>query len=349
MVRKLKNIEKTKEFNENTKLLRKGTQIVECIMKDENECLGKIVEAHSIQNNRFLKKISRNGYVYYFDTGMNDDNQLISTFEEKGRKVFSTFKGFCQKHDKQLFQPIEDKEYTGSNEQDFLFAFRAFAKGLHSKKQIVLCYKNLLNKLLNENISENRLYDFRVFEIRNRLKNEEINLALLTDELKIFKTGIKEKVFNSIYTYKIILEKEYPIVCNSLFLPYRDVNFNFIFNQEQYHKIQIGELNPNIYLNIFPENDKTYILISCLEKNKDILKNFFKNLIDKENIKHKISTLVLTHSENTGFSPEYIDNYFNEEEIEEINNIFMENVPNILYTSKTQINLFRDIPIKNNQ
>ena len=108
------------------------------------------------------------------------------------------------------------------------------------------------------------------------LTKEELTLKLFTEELKIFKMAIKEKKYDCIYTYKIILEKEYPIVCNSTFIPYVDANFNSVFSDEEYNKIQLGELNPNIFLNVFPANNKTYILLSCLEKNKDILKKFLK-------------------------------------------------------------------------
>lgn len=339
MVRKIKNKEKTKGLKEVIRELRNGTQVVECILKseDENECSGKIIEAHSIQNNRFLKKISQNGYIYHFEAGITDDTKLIFDFEKKGRKSFSTFRGFCKKHDKELFQPIEDKEYLETEEQNFLFAFRAFAKEMHAKKESVLYHKNLLNKLNMKNPLEYHI-----------LKNEELTLSLFNEELKIFKMALKEKKFDCIYTYKIILEKEYPIVCNSTFIPYIDANFNNVFNEEEYKRIQSGELNPNIFLNIFPENTKTYILMSCFEKDKDILRKFFQSLSDEKYIKYKLSALILHYAENTGFSPEYINNYFLEEEVNKITSLYEKTTKNTLYDKEIKINLFKDSPIKIN-
>lgn len=340
IVRKIKSKEKTKKFEETIKELRYGTQVAECILKseDENECSGKIIEAHSIQNNRFLKKIAQNGDIYYLKIGVADDDKLMFEFEKKGRKSFSTFRGFCKKHDKELFQPIEDREYTETDEQNFLFAFRAFAREMHAKKESVLYFKNM-SSLDNLNMSS-------FLGIIDILTKEELTLKLFTEELKIFKMAIKEKKYDCIYTYKIILEKEYPIVCNSTFIPYVDANFNSVFSDEEYNKIQLGELNPNIFLNVFPANNKTYILLSCLEKNKDILKKFFESLFDKQYIKEKISSLILHYAENTGFSPEYINKYFLEEELNEIKNLYQKTLENTLYTGKTQINLFRDISLK---
>lgn len=341
MVRKIKNKEKTREFKEVIRELRNGTQVAECILKseDENECSGEIVGAHSIQNNRFLKKISQNGDIYHFEAGVTNDTELIFDFEKKGRKSFSTFKGFCKKHDKELFQPIEDKEYTETDEQNFLFAFRAFAKEMHAKKESVLYHENLLSKMDINNLN---LY-FTEFKILN---NEKLTLSLFNEELKIFKTALKEKKFDCIYTHKIILEKEYPIVCNSTFIPYIDANSSKVFNKEEYEKIQSGELNPNVFLNIFPANNKTYILMSCFEKDKDILKKFFESLSDEKYIKYKLSTIILHYAENTGFSPEYINNYFLEEELNKIRNLYQETTRNTFYAKKIQINLFRDIPYK---
>lgn len=343
MIRKIKNKEKTKGLKKVISELRNGTQVAECILKseDENECSGKIIEAHSIQNNRFLKKISQNGYIYHFEAGITDDTKLIFDFEKKGRKSFSTFRGFCKKHDKELFQPIEDKEYLETEEQNFLFAFRAFAKEMHAKKESVLYHKSLLNKLNMKNL---HLY----FSECSILKNEELTLSLFNEELKIFKMALKEKKFDCIYTYKIILEKEYPIVCNSTFIPYIDANFNDVFNEEEYKKIQSGELNPNIFLNIFPENTKTYILMSCFEKDKDILKKFFQSLSDEKYIKYKLSVLILHYAENTGFSPEYINNYFLEEEVNKIASLYEKTTKNTLYDKEIKINLFKDSPIKIN-
>ena len=338
MVRKLKNQEKTKTLEKFLKKIEKNTQIAECIWDEKDECFGKIVQAHSIQNNRFLKKISKDGNIFEFSLGVSEDNSLMSSFKKIGRKSFSTFRGFCQKHDKELFQPIEDKDYSETQEQNFLFAFRAFAKEFHTKKQVSLTYKNLITEI--ENNPDINNFILKIFSLK-LLNNEEISLKIFQEELKFFKKEIKEKTFNGLYTYKIILNKEYPIVSNSAFIPYLNVNFEDVFTEQEYEKIQTGEINPTIYLNIFPENNKTFILISCLERYKNILEKFFNAFGNKREIKDQLSTLILMYAQNTGFSPEYIENFFTLEEIEDINDLFIENLPNPLFSSKYSINLFK--------
>ena len=341
MVRSAKSIEKTREFKKILSKLKKDSEVVECIWKDENECEGKIITAHSIQNNRFLNKISENGDIYYFSPQITKDDELVSEFEKKGRKTFSTFRGFCQKHDKELFQAIEDHKYVGSDEQKFLFAFRAFAKEYHSKKQGIISYENLINMIINTS-GEIESKNERLFLCYQMLEYEKITVDILKRELEFFKKEIKKKTFQGIYTKEIILSKEYPIVCNSLLLPYLNSEFEECFLEEETEKIQNGDLNPGIYLNIFPEDGKTYVLISCLEKYKELLKKFYSPLEKKENILNQISNIILMYAENTGFSPKYIKEFFVEQEIEKINEIFMENLRDPYFSLKKSINLFRE-------
>lgn len=51
-------------FARNYKEMRKASRIKECIYPDHSSCSERIINAHSIQNNKILAKISDNGKVY---------------------------------------------------------------------------------------------------------------------------------------------------------------------------------------------------------------------------------------------------------------------------------------------
>lgn len=58
----------------------KAGNIKQCIHPDKSNCSGKIVKAHSIQNNRILDKIGRNGEVYTYRMNLNlsgENSQLL--------------------------------------------------------------------------------------------------------------------------------------------------------------------------------------------------------------------------------------------------------------------------------
>lgn len=79
----------------------KAGHIKQCIHPDQSKCSGNIIKAHSIQNNRILNKIGRNGEVYMVKSVMTR-HSFRMRFKLIGRKVATTFTGFCGLHDKIL-------------------------------------------------------------------------------------------------------------------------------------------------------------------------------------------------------------------------------------------------------
>lgn len=105
------NFSKIENFFENYKQLRKESRIKQCLYPDQSQCSEKIIGAHSIQNNKILKKISTNGKVYMPCPKADDP---FSQITEYGRKEGTVFTGFCGFHDKTIFQPIEDSVFDKS-------------------------------------------------------------------------------------------------------------------------------------------------------------------------------------------------------------------------------------------
>lgn len=119
------NYEPDEEFEEKLK-------IFQCIHPSQSECEGKIgMNAHSIQNTRIVKKLSKDNHIY---TIVKKPTNCGPEFELVGRNEATTFTGFCNKHDVDVFAPIEkDNFYKGTDEQHFLYAYRAFARSYHKK------------------------------------------------------------------------------------------------------------------------------------------------------------------------------------------------------------------------
>ena len=116
------------------KQMRKEGRFKECIHPDKGACSEKLIKAHSIQNNKVLSRISDNGKVYM---PCPKTDIPLSLQNEYGRKEASVFTGFCINHDKTVFQPIEDELFSGTDEQIFLYIYRAFALEYHKKKEVL--------------------------------------------------------------------------------------------------------------------------------------------------------------------------------------------------------------------
>ena len=112
--------------------IERNARIKQCLHPNQKECDQKIVKAHAIQNNRILNKIAEEGHVITMD-GTSD--LFFQGMQIKGRKIATTFTGFCKYHDKVLFQAIEDKGYLGSEEQIFMLTYRTMAWHYHKKME----------------------------------------------------------------------------------------------------------------------------------------------------------------------------------------------------------------------
>lgn len=64
--------------------IKNEARIKRCLHPKQEECDGKIVKAHAIQNNRILNKISENGMLVTMDGNLHN---IFQTSDIKGRKV----------------------------------------------------------------------------------------------------------------------------------------------------------------------------------------------------------------------------------------------------------------------
>jgi len=98
------------------------------------ECSGTGTFAHSVQRAE-LQKIAVHGHVLAF-TPTLPERLRHGRFEPRriGINNASTFTGFCNRHDTQLFAPLETAPFVGSDEQLFLLAYRALCLELFAKE-----------------------------------------------------------------------------------------------------------------------------------------------------------------------------------------------------------------------
>lgn len=106
-------------------------------LSPSGDCDGPIVSAHTLSVSGMLRPISRDGFVYVAKTGdfYREGEKALIIFALQGINQTSVFNGFCAKHDKILFAPIEDKEFICTKEQCFLHAYRAVAKEAYLKRK----------------------------------------------------------------------------------------------------------------------------------------------------------------------------------------------------------------------
>ena len=285
------------EYNKFLSTIKKQYYVNECFHEDTN--CSQIIRAHSIQNNRILKKISDNGDVLYPRIKIGDSGTIV-LLEREGRKKATTFTGFCKYHDNFLFTPIEHGDYKkGDKEQEFLFAYRAFAKEYHAEKVSI----NSFNSILEESIESIELtQQYRQF-FQHLKNNREKVLSGLVPIKKSFNDAIKEKNFDIIHTRSFEFFEEYHLAASSVLTIENDLQGGIIND--------FTKINENIkyyrflYLTVFPQEGKTYILLSFLKKDKKAFSSLM-NQIQKSSLQRKkviISNILAINAENLAVSP----------------------------------------------
>ncbi|GAH17669.1 unnamed protein product, partial [marine sediment metagenome] len=134
------------EFNKLLSNLFKKCRFKGCVFPDKSNCSKKPIKAHSIQKNKILKHISINGKVI---SGDIQKTLFTQEFEEVGINSASTFFGFCNYHDTSIFSEIENQDYIESQEQNFLYAYRACALEYVKKIEASCLYKAALKRFKN--------------------------------------------------------------------------------------------------------------------------------------------------------------------------------------------------------
>lgn len=272
-----------------------------------NGCDEKVISSHSIAKSRTLRKLSTGGHVLYFDTTIKDTVDL--SLKRTGINNVSVFNGFCSKHDNKIFNPIDDYEYSyGNNLQEFLFAMRAAAREYNAKQIKVNVFHHLDSLQPSDLRSElGRLGISNSFlnsdMTHGTLVAAERGLKDLERVRQILLTSYKKNNYWKVRTIKLTFNSEYPIsACSSFAIDY-DLDGVLINNIYDYSR----DLK-SLFLNIFPQDGKTYILISFLHRDQPAFQSL-KKVLSMNELEQKVfvSNLLANFVENFAVSEAYWD------------------------------------------
>ncbi|THD34447.1 MAG: zinc chelation protein SecC [Sphingomonas sp.] len=98
-------------------------------------CQGDVIRSHTVQRNGGLKQIAENGHVLTVKPLMKGLMEMQGEAWPRpvGTGKASVFPGFCERHDRELFKPVEGSTLPLDAEHAFLLAYRAIAYERHAK------------------------------------------------------------------------------------------------------------------------------------------------------------------------------------------------------------------------
>ncbi|GAA3645283.1 SEC-C domain-containing protein [Asaccharospora irregularis] len=307
-------VKKPKEFHSQGEFLHlvgkmmKKSRIKVCLY---NGCTAKgknIIGAHALQENRILSKLQIDRQVYMQDFSSNPEMLEI----EKGKpepffllkKVYikdaTVATCFCKEHDDSIFAKIEKSQYSLdelNDEQLFLFAYKTFTFEL---------YKEIAAQKFQENMFANVPQTTKNWGTVYQYRNTVSKLEDLNYYKDYFDKAIKEQDHGGIET--MVIEIPYRIQ----FENYMMVAPPFDIKGRKIKCIDKATKRMKFaFFTTFPDESKSYILVSVLKKDLDIYGQYFDQIRNSPIglIEYYLNAFIPLYSQNLIISPELWDSW----------------------------------------
>ena len=289
-------VKETIKYSQINSITKKIRNIGQCLHYNAGNNCSELIKAHSIQKSGLLEKISEKGHVYSVVADLQDliKNQGKLNYKKVGINQLSTFKGFCGKHDNELFEDIDNGNLNPNSKQIMLYTYRSLCREIHTKMSVIK--KNRL-------IEEHSVSQFAVDGLRNGIIWG--NYKGLEDLLR-HKHNFDKSLSNENYEdieYVVYYFKGNPIlVFSGLLFP----DFDFQGNQLQ----DLGNIQQNLELMTFcsaPMKDGWGYMLAWHKSSSEICNKFYNSLEQLSNTQPVIDILfrLAINSENIGIKPEW--------------------------------------------
>ncbi|MDX9964097.1 hypothetical protein [Desulfobacter postgatei] len=280
----------------------------------KESCSEEAIRAHSIQNSGVLDLISENNHVIMPQMGLDIEKGPFLKFEEIGRNKATTFTGLCDKHDSELFKPLDTVKFDPGNiEQLFLLSYRSVMRELHAKMKAAVDIQSQYGR---------------------GVELGRFNPEIVDQPMKMATMVIAEAY--SFYLYKFEYDKIYlsmnfkNIVHNVDYIenisPSIAVSsaFSFIDNM---HYLEDRQNPKCVCLNIFPDKNGIFIIFSYRKDQEAKLLPYLERFFQAEKFYklYIVSKLVLMYCENLVLSPKFYNN-LSDERKNLIKDFFMQNI-----------------------
>jgi len=278
---------------------------------------------HLLQKRGILNQIEDDKHIYLLMFNNHYDPPVY--LERRGINKNFGYRGFCEKHDNDLFKSIEtDPVDFDSYRSQLLFSLRAFYNQRNKKEFLFLLYTaSKGNELTKDIIPENLYYE---------------STSGLRDSLDEYR-----KIENKLFYYYNYKSKKFHF--RTIRLPRTEVCISSFYTYEtteEFYEALMLDLNyelTNIFITFFPTENES-ILILGVEKNKlkkceDYLDQFSQN---SEKALNFISNIMLTNVEDWALSPRFYETNIKHRE-KEIINVMRSSTTN--ERRDVEINLFK--------
>lgn len=285
-------------------MMRDSYSVKKCLAPQEmqSECSWIIIKAHTISKINNLKLIARDGHVYSHKLSMKELDRTWGkiNFKLVGINNASTFPWFCSYHDKIIFSPLEDQEFTWSIEQLLLLAYRWLVKEIYNKQANLLFLNNKLDVWLD-------IKTKKWFQEFKELRMTWTKLAIsdLQRILRFYSTSLVNVSYSeNEYIYCIMyIDTCPPVMVSSWFCPCYDFKGNKLQDLAD-TSAECDEVALNAIS--IGENKWAFIFFA---RNTETARSFLRSFLEIPDV-YKVTTFlrfIFLNSENIYISPDRWD------------------------------------------
>ncbi|MDR7001728.1 hypothetical protein [Neobacillus niacini] len=272
-----------------------------CMHPDQQNCKGRIKGAHALQNNKIISLLAGDErHVYLMDTKRsplivplnNGKQELIIEMSRTSANAATTETCFCDLHDNIAFAAIEKgaPDFDETSEiMKFVYAYKAF---------IFEYYKVWMSMDIFRTQFAKHPTVFSRSDMVSWYRSLQLNMKEFDSIKEHFDKEILAGEHTGITTCIIKIPEQINFANYAYIAPDYDLNGKKIKNKVKgfIHRLAITAI---------PEKGHSYILLSCLDSEKEIYLDLFNQLqsspIDK--VKFYISLILPLYSENMVLSP----------------------------------------------
>jgi len=272
-----------------------------CLHPEKEKCRGKIKSAHALQNNKIISMLAGNEHhVYMLDAKRQPvlvplDNGEVVPFVEISKisaNAATTETCFCDYHDNVVFAAIEKgaPDFDNTNEEmKFIYAYKAFIFEYYKQWTALDIFRESFkaNPVAFEDMKSIDIY--RMLQLKMK-EFEPIK--------NFFDVRIKSGEYDGLYTCAVRIPEQINFADYAYIAPDYDMNGKKIRHTKK------GVMH-RLAITIFPEEDCSWLLLSCLESEKKIYKKLFSQMQEAsiEKMKYYINLVLPLYSENMVLSP----------------------------------------------
>lgn len=273
-----------------------------CLHPDKGKCKGRIKEAHALQNNKIISLLAgTERHVYMLNAKRqpllipleNGETVPIVEISKVSANDATTETCFCDYHDNIAFAAIEKgvPDFDdNSEEMKFVYAYKAFIFEYYKQMMSWQIFQNCFKYNPQAYLDRQSVGIYRMLQMK-KAEFEPIK--------KAFDTQILAGTIEGVYTCVVKLPFQIAFADYAYIAPDYDMNGHRIRHTSK-------QIMHRLAITIFPEKQCSWLLMSCLDTEKNLYKRLFsqaqESSVDK--LKFYLNTMLPLYSENMVLSPD---------------------------------------------